>query len=147
MEGDCNVYAHSSLWIRPTGLIDIMRKWCIWPVEDVSISLGSQGKFVWNITNYYSYNVSRPQCDFRTYPFPRTAKSHGHSHEPRSGEVADLRSSETGPLAARPTQGFMPNGQGFSKMGWWWWLLQSYVISLKLILILFVSTTVIYLRK
>ena len=29
MEGDCNVYAHSSLWMRPTASDRLMRKRCI----------------------------------------------------------------------------------------------------------------------
>ena len=46
MEGDCNVYAHSSLWMRPTGEWSINAKMVYYPV-DMTTSLSQC--FMWII--------------------------------------------------------------------------------------------------
>ena len=66
MEGDCNVYAHSSLWMCPTGLIDIMRKWCI-DTSKNNQYLHKLNWDIWKITSnditirhVYNFNSQKP---------------------------------------------------------------------------------------
>ena len=78
MEGDCNVHAHSSLWMRPTGERSINAKMvyrhglaCQQGISLVLAKTLPKGSCVFNVPKHHvSLNASVPKQNLRTWQTP-----------------------------------------------------------------------------
>ena len=68
-------------------------------IEDLLATPSSEKVYYWDFLEKINKHGFAKCIYVELTQFPRTAKSHGQYHEPRSGEV-ELRSSETEPLSS-----------------------------------------------